>query len=102
MMADSKWEVPMMLSAYLDGASNPNGSSVGIAIDLPSYWADHSRRLCVQNGDPNHVEHAALFYFLLDALKLGCKNVAAYSDSEVVVTQMRCVYRWAGQHARIL
>src|SRR5258708_5378716 len=96
-MPDPKREGHMVLSAFLDGASNPNGSSVGIAIDLPSYWADHSRRLCVQNGDPNHVEYAALFYFLLDALKVGCKNVRAYSDSDVVVKQMRGVYRCESQ-----
>src|ERR1700680_2823425 len=78
------------LIAYVDGGShgNPGPSGIGILIDGAiagpiriAKWIGHQ--------DNNVAEYVALMEALQCALSLKAKALHVYSDSEVVVRQMR-------------
>lgn len=80
--------------AYVDGGSlgNPGPSGIGVVIDQPegapikiSKWIGHQ--------DNNVAEYIALLEALQCALNLRAKVLHVYSDSEVVVRQMRGEYK---------
>jgi ribonuclease HI len=79
--------------AYVDGGSlgNPGPSGIGVVIDPPegapiriSKWIGHQ--------DNNVAEYVALLEALQCALRLQAKDLQVYSDSQVVVRQMRGEY----------
>jgi ribonuclease HI len=79
--------------AYVDGGSlgNPGPSGIGVVMDTPqgaairiSKWIGHQ--------DNNVAEYVALLEALQCALKLKAKDLHVYSDSQVVVRQMRGEY----------
>jgi ribonuclease HI len=81
------------LVAYVDGGSlgNPGPSGIGVVIDgcesgpiRISRWIGHQ--------DNNVAEYVALMEALQCALTLKAKALHVYSDSEVVVRQMRGEY----------
>src|ERR1700758_1001862 len=81
------------LVAYVDGGSlgNPGPSGIGIIIDgcesgtiRISKWIGHQ--------DNNVAEYVALMEALQFAVALKAKALHVYSDSEVVVRQMRGEY----------
>jgi len=81
------------LVAYVDGGSlgNPGPSGIGVVIDgcesgpiRISKWIGHQ--------DNNVAEYVALLEALQCALSLKAKALHVYSDSEVVVRQMRGEY----------
>src|SRR6202051_4284582 len=78
------------LVAYVDGGSlgNPGPSGIGVVIDgcesgpiRISRWIGHQ--------DNNVAEYVALMEALQCALSLKARTLHVYSDSEVVVRQMR-------------
>jgi ribonuclease HI len=82
------------LIAYIDGGSlgNPGPSGIGIVMDGAAAgpirlakWIGHQ--------DSNVAEYVALMEALQLALSLNAKCLHVYSDSEVVVRQMRGEYR---------
>jgi len=82
------------LVAYIDGGSlgNPGPSGIGIVMDGAATgpirlakWIGHQ--------DSNVAEYVALMEALQLALSLHAKCLHVYSDSEVVVRQMRGEYR---------
>src|SRR3989442_1144173 len=82
-----------VLVAYVDGGSlgNPGPSGIGVVIDRPegasikiSKWIGHQ--------DNNVAEYVALLEALQCALNLEAKVLHVYSDSEVMVRQMRGQY----------
>jgi ribonuclease HI len=82
-----------VLVAYVDGGSlgNPGPSGIGVVIDLPegltiriSKWIGHQ--------DNNVAEYVALLEALQCALTLKASGLHVYSDSQVVVRQMRGEY----------
>ena len=82
------------LVAYVDGGSlgNPGPSGIGVVIDgcasgpiRISRWIGHQ--------DNNVAEYVALLEALQCALVLRARALHVYSDSEVVVKQMRGEYR---------
>lgn len=82
------------LVAYVDGGSqgNPGPSGIGIVID----GAEGGRiRIAKRIGcqDNNVAEYVALLEALQCALGLRARALHVYSDSEVVVKQMRGEYR---------
>jgi ribonuclease HI len=93
-LAYSTKELPMSeLVAYVDGGSlgNPGPSGIGVVIDgcesgpiRISRWIGHQ--------DNNVAEYVALMEALQCALSLKAKALHVYSDSEVVVRQMRGEY----------
>src|SRR5579863_9048965 len=81
------------LVAYVDGGSlgNPGPSGIGVVIDgcesgpvRISRWIGHQ--------DNNVAEYVALLEALQYAVSLKAKTLHVYSDSEVVVRQMRGEY----------
>ncbi len=83
-----------VLVAYVDGGSlgNPGPSGIGVVIDRPgvasikiSKWIGHQ--------DNNVAEYVALLEALQYALNLEAKVLHVYSDSEVMVRQMRGEYK---------
>ena len=82
------------LVAYVDGGSfgNPGPSGIGVVIDGSgngririAKWIGHQ--------DNNVAEYLALLEALQCALGLRAKALHVFSDSEVVVRQMRGEYR---------
>jgi len=80
--------------AYVDGGSlgNPGPSGIGVVIGQPeavpikiSKWIGHQ--------DNNVAEYVALLEALQYALNLQATVLQVYSDSEVVVRQMRGEYK---------
>ena len=81
------------LVAYVDGGSlgNPGPSGIGVVIDgcesgpiRIAKWIGHQ--------DTDDAEYMALFEALQCALSLKAKALHVYSDSQVVVRQMRGEY----------
>jgi ribonuclease HI len=93
-LANSTKELLMSeLVAYVDGGSlgNPGPSGIGVVIDgcasgpiRISRWIGHQ--------DNNVAEYVALLEALQCALSLKAKALHVYSDSQVVVRQMRGEY----------
>ena len=81
------------LVAYVDGGSlgNPGPSGIGVVIDGSS---DGTIRIAKWIGcqDNNVAEYVALLEALQCALGLRAKTLHVFSDSEVVVRQMRGEY----------
>jgi ribonuclease HI len=80
------------LVAYVDGGSlgNPGPSGIGVVMD----GAQGKIRIAKSIGrqDNNVAEYVALLEALQCALTLRAKTLHVYSDSEVVVKQMRGEY----------
>jgi ribonuclease HI len=81
------------LVAYVDGGSlgNPGPSGIGVVIDGS---ADGPIRIAkwIGHQDNNVAEYLALLEALQCALGLKAKALHVFSDSEVVVRQMRGQY----------
>src|SRR3981081_3096581 len=91
--ADSGQAVMSDLVAYVDGGSlgNPGPSGIGVVINgcesgeiKIAKWIGHQ--------DNNVAEYAALMEALQCALALKATKLHVYSDSEVMVRQMRGEY----------
>ena len=81
------------LIAYVDGGSrgNPGPSGIGVVIDgYPSGPIRIAKWIGYQ--DNNVAEYAALLEALQCAVNLKATTLHVYSDSEVVVRQMRGEY----------
>jgi ribonuclease HI len=92
-LADSGTAVMPELVAYVDGGSqgNPGPSGIGVIIDgcasgpiRIAKWIGHQ--------DNNVAEYVALMEALQYAIALKAKALHVYSDSQVVVRQMRGEY----------
>src|SRR5271157_4943417 len=92
-IAAQKAEVMAELIAYVDGGSlgNPGPSGIGVVIDgcasgpiRIAKWIGHQ--------DNNVAEYVALMKALQCAVSLNAKALHVFSDSEVVVRQMRGEY----------
>jgi ribonuclease HI len=92
-LADSGQAVMSDLVAYVDGGSlgNPGPSGIGVVINgcesgeiRIAKWIGHQ--------DNNVAEYAALMEALQCALALKATKLHVYSDSEVMVRQMRGEY----------
>ena len=79
--------------AYVDGGSlgNPGPSGIGVVMDTPSGDAIRISKW-IGHQDNNVAEYIALLEALQCALNLKASVLQVYSDSEVVVRQMRGEY----------
>jgi len=89
----NKADVMSELIAYVDGGShgNPGPAGIGVMIEAPNgeririaKWIGHH--------DNNVAEYTALLEALQYALELKAKALHVFSDSEVVVRQMKGEY----------
>lgn len=81
------------LVAYIDGGShgNPGPAGIGVVIDAPD--GDRIRiAKWIGYHDNNVAEYAALLEALHYALELNARALHVFSDSEVVVRQMKGEY----------
>src|ERR1035438_668039 len=84
---------PSGLPIYVDGGSlgNPGSSGIGVVIDGSSSGTIKIARW-IGRQDNNVAEYVALMEALQCALGLKAKALHVFSDSEVVVRQMRGEY----------
>lgn len=82
------------LVAYVDGGSlgNPGPSGIGVVIDRGDGTCIQIARW-IGRQDNNVAEYIALLEALQCALALKARALHVYSDSEVVVRQMKGDYR---------
>jgi ribonuclease HI len=82
-----------VLVAHVDGGSlgNPGPSGIGVVINSPATGKIKIAK-CIGHQDNNVAEYVALLEALQYALALGAKVLHVYSDSQVVVRQMRGEY----------
>ena len=82
------------LKIFFDGSShgNPGPSGIGIIVfDESGRILDKFSRF-IGFGTNNEAEYRALIEALRKAMQLGAEKVELYSDSELVVNQIRGVY----------
>ena len=82
------------LVAHVDGGSlgNPGSSGIGVVLDGCAHGSIKIAKW-IGRQDNNVAEYVALLEALQCALRLKAKTLHVYSDSEVVVRQMRGEYR---------
>jgi ribonuclease HI len=82
------------LVAYVDGGShgNPGPSGIGVVIEGAETAARIQIARWIGHQDNNVAEYIALLEALQCALALKATQLHVYSDSEVVVRQMRGEY----------
>jgi ribonuclease HI len=81
------------LIAYVDGGSLGNPGSSGIGVIIQGCEPGPIRiQKWIGHHDNNVAEYAALLEALQRALELNARALHVYSDSEVVVKQMRGEY----------
>jgi ribonuclease HI len=92
-LADSGTAVMPELVAYVDGGSqgNPGPSGIGVVIDGCASGPVHIAKW-IGHQDNNVAEYVALMEALQYAVALNAKALHVYSDSQVVVRQMRGEY----------
>jgi len=82
------------LKIFFDGSShgNPGPSGIGIIVfDESGRILDRFSRF-IGFGTNNEAEYRALIEALRKAMQLGAEKVELYSDSELVVNQIKGVY----------
>ena len=86
----------LAIDLYCDGASrgNPGPASAG-ALLLESGTGKTLARLGKRLGKAtnNEAEYAALLLGLQEALKMGAQSVTVHADSELVIKQVKGIYR---------
>jgi len=82
------------LKIFFDGSShgNPGPSGIGIIVFDESGRVLDKISSFIGFGTNNEAEYRALIEALRKALHLGAEKVELYSDSELVVNQIRGVY----------
>jgi len=83
------------LVAYVDGGSLGNPGPAGIGVVIAGCESGPIRiAKWIGNQDNNVAEYMALMEALQCAVSLKAKALHVYSDSQVVVRQMRGEYSW--------
>ena len=80
---------PMPWELYVDGAANQRGSGVGLVLVSPEkITIEKSLRLSFLTTN-NETEYEALLMAMMMVQKMGGKAVKVFSDSKLVVGQVR-------------
>lgn len=92
------------MKLYFDGASSGNPGPAGIGVVL----YDDAGNLVKEISEPigvatnNVAEYKALIRGLEEARARGCEVIEAYSDSELLVRQLKGQYRVRNEHLQSL
>ena len=80
---------------YIDGAAKGNPGKAGIGIIIYNEQGSVIKKVSEYIGiaTNNVAEYLALIYGLQEALVLKADRVSLYSDSELVLKQMKGIYR---------
>ena len=82
-------QCPMPWELYVDGAANRQGSRVGLVLVSPEkITIEKSLRLSF-SATNNDAEYEALLMGMMMVQKMGGKAVKVFSDSKLVVSQVR-------------
>ena len=80
---------PMPWELYVDGVANQRGSGVGLVLVSPEkITIEISLRLCF-SATNNEAEYEALLMGMMMVQKMGGKAMKVFSDSKLVVGQVR-------------
>ncbi len=84
-----------VLKIYIDGSSQGNPGRAGISLVVYDEKGNLQRKTSEYIGvaTNNVAEYTALIYALQEALILGEKEVAIFTDSELIYKQMRGSYK---------
>ena len=77
---------------YIDGASNSKGNG-GIGLQILNNGAEKNISRSIGKATNNEAEYSALIEGVNIALKNNFKNIAIYSDSELLVKQINGEYK---------
>lgn len=88
---------------YIDGGARGNPGAAGIGIVIKDGDNKLVKELHKYIGETtnNIAEYTALIYALQEALMLGLKDIAVYSDSELLVKQLKGEYKVKNQNLKI-
>ena len=80
---------------YVDGASrgNPGESGVGVVMCDADNKEIQTFQKYIGNTTNNVAEYMALLFAIQEAVKVKVVNVLVHSDSELVVRQMKGIYK---------
>ena len=82
-------QCPMPWELYVDGAANQRGSGVGLVLVLPEkITIKKSLRLSFSTTN-NEAKYKTLLMGMMMVQKMGGKAVKVFSDSKLVVGQLR-------------
>lgn len=83
------------LKIQIDGAARGNPGPAGVGVVLSSGSGRKAKELSLYLGEAtnNVAEHFALIVALQEALKQDSRDVAVFSDSELLVRQVNGEYR---------
>ncbi|MEM0456370.1 MAG: ribonuclease HI family protein [Nitrososphaerota archaeon] len=89
MQPDHGTEEPTEVEIYVDGASrgNPGPAGIGIVLKLDSRTVCFKR--FIGNKTNNEAEYLALLEGLKLAISVNAKKVKVFSDSELIVKQLK-------------
>ncbi|HBT20259.1 MAG TPA: ribonuclease H [Peptococcaceae bacterium] len=92
------------LFVYCDGASRGNPGEAGIGYLIKNEKGEVIKRVgdYIGHTTNNVAEYTALKHALLDCLKLNGKEIMVYTDSELMVKQLKGEYRVKNQGLLVL
>jgi len=85
--------MPNSASIYIDGGSRGNPGPAGAGIIIKTKENTHSFSIPLGNQTNNYAEYEALLFSLKEASKLNLDDITIYSDSELLVNQMKGIYK---------
>ncbi len=80
-------------SIYIDGGSRGNPGPAGAGIIIETNIKNYNFSIPLGQQTNNYAEYEALLFALKKAGKLKLVNLTIYSDSELLVNQMKGIYK---------
>ncbi len=92
------------LTIYIDGASKGNPGKAGIGVAIYNNEGELIKEISQGIGisTNNIAEYAALLFALQEGIILGCREIAVYTDSELLYKQIKGEYKIKNDNLRIL
>nr|PZN05566.1 MAG: ribonuclease H [Bacillota bacterium] len=83
------------LKIYVDGASRGNPGDAGIGIVMLNEDGNVVKEICDYIGQTtnNIAEYTALVTAMKEAIEVGCEEIEVFSDSELMVKQIKGEYQ---------
>ena len=96
--------MPDKIIAYTDGASrgNPGPAAAGFILNNPEGNQLQAKAFFLGKTTNNVAEYTALIKALEAARETGAKELAVFSDSELLVRQINGKYKVKSEHIRPL
>ena len=92
----------MKAKIYTDGASRGNPGEAGIGYVILMDSSEITGKAYIGKTTNNVAEYMAMIEALKKALSIGVRNVEIYTDSELMVKQLKGEYKVKAPHLRNL